>query len=366
MKMKKMKIKNNKKAFSALLAVIILVSAASPAFAAAGSKSDPLISKSYLETITLPWFGSVLSSLPEKVREKLKELSASAAVTEKKESAFHDLLEGDSAELKTGGVFMLISGKAEISSLEGNAVNASEGSLAKKSTLSLNTRYIVCEDSSVTISILEDSRIYLSSGAVVREGDGLRSRFTDVNRKNWFFEPVVKACDMGLINGITPTTYEPAGLLTYAQAVKLAACMHRLYNNGSVDLSNAEAPAKWYESYISYAEANGIIAPGFVSSPDASVSRAEFVQIFYKALPTTEYALLNDIPDNAIPDVKTGDAGSAEIYSFYRAGILSGYTADASHEAYAFDPTSTISRAEVAAIMARMMDKSVRVAFKIQ
>ena len=44
----------------------------------------------------------------------------------------------------------------------------------------------------------------------------------------------------------------------------------------------------------------------------------------------------------------------SEIYTFYRAGILTG---DSKHN---FNPGSSIQRSEVAAILARMMDSTLR------
>ena len=84
------------------------------------------------------------------------------------------------------------------------------------------------------------------------------------------------------------------------------------------------------------------------------VSRSEFVHIFFKAMDS--YKTINSVADNSIPDVKTTDTYGDEIYTFYRAGILTG-----SDAAGTFHPTSTIVRSEVAAILVRMYDASVRV-----
>ena len=60
--------------------------------------------------------------------------------------------------------------------------------------------------------------------------------FTDVNASDWFYNDVKSAVEMGLINGKSPTTYAPNDNLTYAEAVKLAGCMHQLYNEGAITL----------------------------------------------------------------------------------------------------------------------------------
>ena len=86
---------------------------------------------------------------------------------------------------------------------------------------------------------------------------------------------------------------------------------------------------------------------------NAAVTRAEFVHIFHAA--TDDLCDMNTVTDNAIPDVKTGDAFAAEIYDFYRAGVLTGSDANGT-----FHPTDSIKRSEVAAILIRMYDSSAR------
>ena len=51
--------------------------------------------------------------------------------------------------------------------------------------------------------------------------------FTDVPDSQWYCKDVVNAYEMGLINGKTATTFKPDDNLTYAEAVKLAACMNQ-------------------------------------------------------------------------------------------------------------------------------------------
>ena len=67
------------------------------------------------------------------------------------------------------------------------------------------------------------------------------------------------------------------------------------------------------------------------------------------------YKAINDVADNAIPDVKVTDAYADEIYDFYRAGILTG-----SDGAGTFNGKTTIKRSEVATILVRMYDDSMR------
>lgn len=180
--------------------------------------------------------------------------------------------------------------------------------------------------------------------------------FTDVSRSSWYYDSVRTAWEKDLIDGVTRTLYKPDDTLTVAQAIKLSAALHQmLNNNGKVTLRNGSP--YWYSSYVSYAVDNGIIEKMYLdytpAQMNASVKRNEFVHIFYGAM--SDYRQINTVADNKIPDVITTDTYALEIYTFYRAGILTG-----SDKNGTFYPTNDIKRSEVAAILSRMYDKTAR------
>ena len=82
--------------------------------------------------------------------------------------------------------------------------------------------------------------------------------FSDVPANAWYYDDVRKAYDMGLISGITATTFSPDKNLRYCEAVKLAACMHQRYTEETVTLKDSPS-GKWYDSYVKYAFENYII-----------------------------------------------------------------------------------------------------------
>lgn len=180
--------------------------------------------------------------------------------------------------------------------------------------------------------------------------------FTDVSRSSWYYDSVRAAWEKDLIDGVTRTLYKPDDTLTVAQAIKLSAALHQmLNNNGKVTLRNGSP--YWYSSYVSYAADNGIIEKMYLDYTPAQmntpVKRNEFVHIFYGAM--SDYRQINTVADNKIPDVITTDTYALEIYTFYRAGILTG-----SDKNGTFYPTNDIKRSEVAAILSRMYDKTAR------
>ncbi len=187
--------------------------------------------------------------------------------------------------------------------------------------------------------------------------------FSDIKESDWYFESVKEAWSNKLINGVTATEFRPNETLTVAQAVKLASAYHEMNYTGDVTLENGSG--NWYSSYVDYAVENGIIDRGYASKSTAemnkAIDRSEFVSIFVKAMDEGSLVGYNEVADNAIPDVKADDENAEAIYKFYRAGILTGSDGKGT-----FNPTSSIKRSEVAAILSRMYNENVRQAITLK
>ncbi len=190
-------------------------------------------------------------------------------------------------------------------------------------------------------------------------------RFTDVTEDRWFYRDVEFAVAQGLVNGTTPTTYSPNNNLDYGSAVKLAACMHKKVTQGNTDFT---ASSPWYQVYVDYALANGIISADKTYDWRANATRAGYMEIFVNAIPDTglkngytELAAINRVDDGTIPDLSMDLPQAAAIYKLYRAGILQGSDA-VTHQC---NPGNYIQRSEVATILARMMDASRRISFEM-
>lgn len=180
--------------------------------------------------------------------------------------------------------------------------------------------------------------------------------FQNVPASQWYYDDVVNAYELGLINGKSATTFKPDDNLTYAEAVKLAACMNQRYTTDSVTLQNGEP---WYQTYADYCKTKKIIEVDYAWNQPAT--RAGYMEIFAGALPANALKAINEIPDGSIPDVSMSHNQADSIYKLYRAGILQG-----NDEAHNCNPGATIKRSEVAAILTRMMDNSKRIHFSMK
>lgn len=177
-------------------------------------------------------------------------------------------------------------------------------------------------------------------------------QFSDVKSTSWYATNVKEAYEYDLINGKSAAVFDPDGMLTLGETIKLAACLHSIYYNGAVDIDTDGNP--WYKPYVDYAMENGIIESGF-DNYNRAATRLEFASVFANALPEEALPNINTVEDNAIPDVASGSTGGSDIYLLYRAGILTGNDASG-----LFAPNTNIVRSEAAAITTRMANSELR------
>lgn len=177
-------------------------------------------------------------------------------------------------------------------------------------------------------------------------------QFVDVGPTMWFEDNVKSAFQFGLMKGKSATAFSPSGNITVAETITLAARLYSIYYSGTEEFVQGEV---WYQVYVDYCIAYGIIEESQFSAYTVPATRAQFAQILGASLPNEALAVQNWIEDGAIPDVPMDANGADAIYRLYRAGVLTGSDSQGS-----FNPDSTITRAQAAAIITRMVDPSLR------
>lgn len=342
-----------KQIISLILAVCLVSGAVSAYAATAGGADDPLISKSYADND----YPSIVLGEPLQMMK-----DSMAALEYKLKSAvngtdYTSVSAGGSLTVSSGGSFTFLSGAGRVTRLSGTLIDVTDGTtVSSGQALTAMHRYVSGGSSSANISVSSSSRVSTMGSVAVKSA---AMPFTDVPSTEWYYEYVLYSYANGFIEGKSPTSFAPKDNLTVAEAIKLSACMHQLYNTGFVSLTDA-AGAAWYTTYVEYAKTNGIVTKTY-SNYNAYIARDEFVSVFYSALPTSEYPEKNSVADNAIPDVKLTSNYAAQIYAFYRTGILDGNDAIGT-----FNPGANILRSEVTAIMTRMFEKDMRLSFTLQ
>lgn len=184
--------------------------------------------------------------------------------------------------------------------------------------------------------------------------------FRDVPQGEWFTEGVANAYELGLMRGINALDFGPTGEMTLAEAVTLAARIHKLYYTDDATFPQVSED-NWFRSYLDYAYYNGVISSFYYTAdPRMVVTRAQFAQIMARALPDEGLPVINDIPAGAIVGVASTDPWLGAVYKLYRAGILTGNIVNA------FEAYPSITRAEAAAIVSRMADSGLRRTFTLE
>lgn len=348
---------------AAFLAALLLLAGVCTALGAAGGRDNPLVTKSYVDgTFTQSVIGDAKKAFAFTLQQTVEQNTpAEDEVRSTGSFSVKNVSAGSSAVMGLGDSVMLLSGAATVEIATGALVNVTVGGEASSGKLNLRHRYLGCEDLSAVVVFSEASSVAVDGSVEIT---GSVSPFTDVTTLDWFYNDVVTAVEKGLVNGKTTTTYEPQGQLMLSEAVKLAACLHQLYYLGAVSLVPS-TEGMWYTSYVNYAVQNGILSTTELNF-DAPATRQQFVEIFYRAMPESNYGAINNIPDGAIPDITGAESYAAVVYSFYRAGILVGYSNTEGYAEHAFGAETNISRGEVAAILTRMYDATARRSFTIE
>ncbi len=171
------------------------------------------------------------------------------------------------------------------------------------------------------------------------------STFTDVKSSDWFYGDVETSYKLGLMNGRSTTEFVPAGSMTVAEAVTIAARLNATYFKKEIPAA-ADGEA-WYTPYVNYARSAGIIINNQFSDYTKVATRREVAQIFAYSVPNEWLNAINVF--NNIPDVPTSDKAYKDIQKLYNTGIIVGVD-----EAYNFNPDAEIKRSEISAIINRI------------
>ena len=168
--------------------------------------------------------------------------------------------------------------------------------------------------------------------------------FADVAGSAWYAATVQTCYEVGLMTG-TGAGFAPDQVLTVGEVAAIAARMNEAITGEAIPVSDSALP--WYTSYVDYLEKLGVAVP----DPVKQATRQEFIAMLAAVVPEDMLTPINQI--TALPD--TADAA---VLSFYNAGILTGVD-----DWGTFAPDKTLTRAETAAMVARVARPELRERF---
>lgn len=197
----------------------------------------------------------------------------------------------------------------------------------------------------------------------VRDYDG---RFQDVTAGEWYYSNVASLYEMGLTDGQSAQLFGTKNQVSLAETLSFAARIHSTYYLGEAEAGpgayiSSEGP--WYTRYVSYLQSVDVIDSRFEGHYQDSATRAQVAGVLSRVLPGEELELRNGEMVDAghgsgrfIPDVTSTTPYAEDILNLYRWGIAAG-----SDSWGAFRPDTTITRSELAAMLTRMVNPSLRV-----
>ena len=177
--------------------------------------------------------------------------------------------------------------------------------------------------------------------------------FEDVNPGAYYYDPVCLLYHTGLVYGTDETHFSPSGNVTLAHAVVFSVRVYERYHGVSEQKDVSDM-----DEYLRRGVEYGVL-PADWSEMDEPASRAQVAYLIAHALPASELKTLRRV--ETIPDVAPGDSFADEIFLLYRAGILNGSDAQRT-----FRGESRVLRAELAAMLARLIDPAQRIGPDLQ
>ena len=203
------------------------------------------------------------------------------------------------------------------------------------------------------VYLTKDMTVY--AGWRVDENPGTDvNPFTDISEKDWFYGDVMFVYENGLMLGTSKTLFSPHGT---AMRGMMATILWRMEGSpvpkGKNSFTDVEA-GKWYADAITWTAENGIFA-GYGKDkfgPDDPITREQLAAIFYRYADYKGYDLTvkGDLDKFKDADKITDYAKTAMQWAV-GSGLVKGKSGNL------LDPQGTATRAEIAAMLHRFIEK---------
>jgi len=203
------------------------------------------------------------------------------------------------------------------------------------------------------VYLTKDMTVY--AGWRVDENPGTGANpFTDVSEKDWFYGDVMFVYENGLMLGTSKTLFSPHGTATRGM---MATILWRMEGSpapkGKNSFTDVEA-GKWYADAITWTAENGIFA-GYGKDkfgPDDPITREQLAAIFYRYADYKGYDLTVKGNLDKFKDAdKITDYAETAMGWAVGSGLVKGKSGNL------LDPQGTATRAEIAAMLHRFIEK---------
>ena len=203
------------------------------------------------------------------------------------------------------------------------------------------------------VYLTKDMTVYASWRVDENPGTGANP-FTDVSEKDWFYGDVMFVYENGLMLGTSKTLFSPHGTATRGM---MATILWRMEGSpapkGKNSFTDVEA-GKWYADAITWTAENGIFA-GYGKDkfgPDDPITREQLAAIFYRYAGYKGYDLTVKGNLDKFKDAdKVTDYAKMAMQWAVSSGLVKGKSGNL------LDPQGTATRAEIAAMLHRFIEK---------
>ena len=179
--------------------------------------------------------------------------------------------------------------------------------------------------------------------------------FTDVSEKDWFYNDAMFVYKNGLMLGTSKTLFSPHGMVTRGMMATILWRMEgSLAPKGENSFTDVEA-GRWYTDAITWTAENGIFA-GYSKDkfgPDDPITREQLTAIFYRYADYKGYKLTVTGNLDKFEDAdKITDYAKTVMQWAVGNGLIKGKSENL------LDPQGTATRAEIAAMLHRFVEKA--------
>ena len=179
--------------------------------------------------------------------------------------------------------------------------------------------------------------------------------FTDVSEKDWFYNDAMFVYKNGLMLGTSKTLFSPHGTVTRGMMATILWRMEgSLAPKGENSFTDVEA-GRWYADAITWTAENGIFA-GYSKDkfgPDDPITREQLTAIFYRYADYKGYKLtVTENLDKFEDADKITDYAKMVMQWAVGNGLIKGKSENL------LDPQGTATRAEIAAMLHRFVEKA--------
>ncbi|WP_312648912.1 S-layer homology domain-containing protein [Aminipila sp.] len=205
------------------------------------------------------------------------------------------------------------------------------------------------------VSVLLTGALLIGAATVAYAGSSNaqsagNAKYNDLKNTNWSYEAVNTMSQKGIVKGYNDGSFKPGNVVTYGEFIKMA-----LIASTGQDVGNS-ATGNWAKGYYDKALELKYFGSTDIKAEQLNnqISRSDMALIISSILGDKKIDNYDKL-ESSLKDVNSTVKHDYDIIKSYASGIITGY------EDSTFRPDKTLTRAESATVIYRLVDESKRV-----